>query len=136
MPSVELPSQVRAQWPWAPRFATVNGWRMHYIDEGVGDPVVLLHGNPTWGFLYRDFVEPLVRAGRRVVIPDMVGFGFSEKPTREHAHSLDGHAANLRRPSSVGWTCDGSPWCATTGVAPSASAMRSATPRPCAPSSS
>ena len=44
MPSVELPSHVRAQWPWAPRFTTVNGWRMHYIDEGAGDPVVLLHG--------------------------------------------------------------------------------------------
>ncbi len=46
MPSVELPSHVRGQWPWAPRFTTVNGWRMHYIDEGAGNPVVLLHGNP------------------------------------------------------------------------------------------
>jgi pimeloyl-ACP methyl ester carboxylesterase len=95
MMSAELPPEVLARWPWRPRFTTVNGWRMHYVDEGAGDPVVLLHGNPTWGFLYRDFVEPLVRAGRRVVIPDMIGFGLSEKPTREHAHSLDGHAANL-----------------------------------------
>ena len=58
-------------------------------------PVVLLHGNPTWGFLYRDFVTPLTEAGYRVIIPDMIGFGLSEKPTREHAHSLDGHIANL-----------------------------------------
>ena len=47
-----LPDAVRAQWPYRPRFARVNGWRMHYVDEGAGDPVVLLHGNPTWGFLY------------------------------------------------------------------------------------
>jgi haloalkane dehalogenase len=90
-----LPAIIREQWPWRPRFARVNGWRMHYIDEGTGTPVVLLHGNPTWGFLYRDFVEPLTRAGHRVVIPDMIGFGLSEKPTREDAHSLDGHIANL-----------------------------------------
>src|SRR5439155_16475466 len=91
----DLPDAIRAQWPYRPHFARVNGWRMHYVDEGAGDPVVLLHGNPTWGFLYRDFVAPLTRAGRRVIIPDMIGFGFSEKPTREGAHSLDGHIANL-----------------------------------------
>ena len=68
---------------------------MHYVDEGSGDPVVLLHGNPTWGFLYRDFVAPLVDAGYRVIVPDMIGFGLSEKPVNEHAHSLDGHTANL-----------------------------------------
>jgi haloalkane dehalogenase len=90
-----LPASIRKQWPWRPRFARVNGWRMHYVDEGTGNPVVLLHGNPTWGFLYRDFVEPLTRAGYRVVIPDMIGFGLSEKPSREEAHSLDGHIANL-----------------------------------------
>ena len=73
----------------------VNGWRMHYVDEGAGDPVVLLHGNPTWGFLYRDFVAPLTAAGYRVIIPDMIGFGRSEQPAREQAHSLDGHIANL-----------------------------------------
>jgi pimeloyl-ACP methyl ester carboxylesterase len=90
-----LPEHIRAQWPYRPRYARVNGWRMHYVDEGTGDPVVLLHGNPTWGFLYRDFVGPLTRAGYRVIIPDLIGFGLSEKPTREDAHSLDGHIANL-----------------------------------------
>jgi pimeloyl-ACP methyl ester carboxylesterase len=94
-PSSVLPDGVRADWRHEPHFARVNGWRMHYVDEGRGDPVVLLHGNPTWGFLYRDFVTPLTEAGYRVVIPDMIGFGLSEKPIREHAHSLDGHIANL-----------------------------------------
>ena len=96
MPGIDLlPDIIRRQWPFQPRFARANGWRMHYVDEGSGDPVVLLHGNPTWGFLYRDFVAPLTAAGYRVVIPDMIGFGLSEKPAREQAHSLDGHIANL-----------------------------------------
>jgi haloalkane dehalogenase len=68
---------------------------MHYVDEGAGDPILLLHGNPTWGFLYRDVIPPLVNAGHRVIVPDMIGFGLSEKPIREQAHSLDGHIANL-----------------------------------------
>src|SRR6202166_1396598 len=91
----DLPDAVRSLWPYRPNFASVNGWRMHYIDEGEGDPVVLLHGNPTWGFLYRDFIGPLVKSGRRVIVPDMIGFGLSEKPVREQAHTLDGHSANL-----------------------------------------
>jgi pimeloyl-ACP methyl ester carboxylesterase len=91
----ELPPFIRDQWPYAPRFAQVNGWRMHYIDEGQGDPVVLLHGNPTWGFLYRDVIGPIVASGRRVIVPDMIGFGLSEKPAREYAHTLDGHSADL-----------------------------------------
>jgi pimeloyl-ACP methyl ester carboxylesterase len=68
---------------------------MHYVDEGEGDPVVLLHGNPTWGFLYRDVIGPIVQSGRRVIVPDMIGFGLSEKPAREYAHTLDGHSADL-----------------------------------------
>jgi pimeloyl-ACP methyl ester carboxylesterase len=75
------------QWPYEPKFKRVNGWRMHYVDEGAGEPVVLLHGNPAWGFLYRKFIKPLTAAGRRVIIPDMVGFGCpkslsASKPTR------------------------------------------------------
>jgi pimeloyl-ACP methyl ester carboxylesterase len=85
----------RDKWPFAARYARVNGRRMHYVDEGVGDPILLLHGNPTWGFLYRDVIPPLVNAGHRVIVPDMIGFGLSEKPAREQAHSLDGHIANL-----------------------------------------
>ena len=70
---------------------------MAYIDEGAPEarPVLLLSGNPTWGFLYRDIIGPLVKSGRRVIVPDMIGFGLSEKPVREQAHTLDGHSANL-----------------------------------------
>ncbi len=93
--SAATDTELRRKWPYAARHAQVNGWRMHYVDEGIGDPVLLLHGNPTWGFLYRDVIGPLVQSGRRVIVPDMIGFGRSEKPTREAAHSLDGHIANL-----------------------------------------
>jgi pimeloyl-ACP methyl ester carboxylesterase len=94
-PDSALPAAFRAQWHYLPHYTDVNGWRMHYVDEGEGDAVVLLHGNPTWGFLYRDMIGPLVNSGRRIIVPDMIGFGLSEKPVREQAHSLDGHIANL-----------------------------------------
>jgi pimeloyl-ACP methyl ester carboxylesterase len=96
-----LPAALRGLWPYVPRFANVNGWRM----QGEGDPVVLLHGNPTWGFLYRDIIGPLVKSGRRVIVPDMIGFGLSEKPIREQAHTLDGHTANLTARSCGNSTC-------------------------------
>ena len=64
--------------------------RMHYIDEGDADaPIVLMvHGNPTWSFLYRNMIDPVVAAGYRVIVPDMIGFGRSDKPTRRSAYSL------------------------------------------------
>jgi hypothetical protein len=75
----------------------VNGPRMHYVDEGPADapPVLLLHGNPAWGFLSRDVVAALLDAGPRVVVPDQIGFGLSEKPYAHGVHTLDNHTANL-----------------------------------------
>lgn len=84
-------------WPYAPRwFQTADG-RLHYIDEGPpeGRPVVLLHGNPTWGFLYRSFVGPLTDAGYRVIVPDCLGFGRSEKPPRPDLYRIAAHARRL-----------------------------------------
>src|ERR1700747_2581362 len=83
------------QWPKEPKFKRANGGRIHYVAEGLGHPAVLRHGTPAWGFLYRKFIKPLTAAGRRVIVPDMVGFGLSEKPVREQAHTLDGHISNL-----------------------------------------
>jgi haloalkane dehalogenase len=69
-------------WPYQPHWFTSPDGRMHYIDEGPreGRPVVLVHGNPTWGFVYRNFVGPLAAAGHRVIVPDHLGFGRSDKP--------------------------------------------------------
>jgi haloalkane dehalogenase len=93
--TISPPAQLAEKWPYRPRFKKVNGWRMHYIDEGEGDPILLLHGNPTWGYLWRKVIVPLIAAGHRVIVPDQIGFGYSEKPTSEYAHTLDGHSANL-----------------------------------------
>jgi haloalkane dehalogenase len=93
----DLGAHVARRYPYQSKFANVNGWRMHYIDEGPREapPVLLLHGNPTWGYLWRDTVTPLLHAGYRVVVPDQIGFGLSEHPHAAGAHSLDNHAANL-----------------------------------------
>lgn len=97
MSELELPDEVRARYPYRPRFVSVNGWRMHYIDEGPADapPILLLHGNPTWGYLWRDVIPPLLAAKFRVVVPDQIGFGLSEKPHDHAVHTLDNHTANL-----------------------------------------
>jgi pimeloyl-ACP methyl ester carboxylesterase len=81
-------------WPYEPRWFESPHGRMHYIDEGPGDgrPVVMLHGNPTWGYLYRNFVPPLVEAGYRTIVPDHLGFGRSEKPDHPELYTIHRHA--------------------------------------------
>jgi pimeloyl-ACP methyl ester carboxylesterase len=93
----ELPHDAAVHYPYRSRFVDTNGWRMHYVDEGPPDapPVLLLHGNPTWGYLWRETVKPLLEAGYRVVVPDQIGFGLSEKPHQRGVHTLDNHAANV-----------------------------------------
>jgi haloalkane dehalogenase len=70
---------------------------MHYVDEGPSDgrPVVLLHGNPTWGYLYRHFIGPLSQAGHRAIVRDHLGFGRSDKPDRPELYTIARHAARL-----------------------------------------
>ena len=72
---------------------------MHYLDEGPADgPVVLLlHGNPAWSYVVRDLVEPLTAAGFRVVAPDLIGFGKSDKPARRSVHTYDNQVAWVTR---------------------------------------
>jgi haloalkane dehalogenase len=74
-----------------PRYADVDGLRLHYVDEGAGRPVVCFHGEPTWAYLYRKVAQPLLDAGERVVAVDMPGFGRSDKPTDRRWYSYDGH---------------------------------------------
>ena len=78
-----------------PNYAEVDGLRMHYLDEGSGDPVVCFHGEPTWAYLYRKMLLPLVDAGHRVVCPDYAGFGRSDKPTDQGWYSYDGHVEHV-----------------------------------------
>jgi haloalkane dehalogenase len=65
--------------------------RMHYIDEGSGPVILLLHGEPSWCFLYRKMIPPIVAAGYRAVAPDLVGFGRSDKPAEKSDYSFQRH---------------------------------------------
>ena len=80
-----------------PRYADVDGLRMHYVDEGSGAPVVCFHGEPTWAFLYRKVARPLLDAGHRFVAVDMPGFGRSDKPTDRRWYSYDRHVEHVAR---------------------------------------
>ena len=86
-------------YPWTPSYAeTSDGLRTAYLDEGPPDAPValLLHGEPSWSYLYRTLIPVLLDAGLRVVAPDLVGFGRSDKPTRESDYSYAGHVEWLR----------------------------------------
>lgn len=79
-----------------PHYTTVgNNLRVHYVEEGPSDGhvIVLLHGEPTWSYLYRDMIPVLADAGFRVIAPDLVGFGRSDKPRDRSAHTYAQHVA-------------------------------------------
>ena len=79
--------------PYAPRYTEIGGLRIAHVDEGPRDaaPVLLMHGEPAWSFLYRKMIPPLVAAGHRVVAPDLVGCGRSDKPARRSDYSYLRH---------------------------------------------
>ena len=83
------------EWPYAPRYAQVDGLRMAYIDEGPADAptLLLLHGEPTWGYLYRRMIPVLLAGGYRVVAPDLIGFGRSDKPIDRATYTYAQHVA-------------------------------------------
>ena len=92
---VDLPD-----WPYAPNYIEIaGGLRVHYVDEGPRDeqPVLMLHGEPTWAYLYRHMIGPAVDAGFRVVAPDLIGFGRSDKPLDRAAYSYAAQVAWMRQ---------------------------------------
>jgi haloalkane dehalogenase len=78
-------------YPFAPHYVDVGGVRMHYVDEGAGIPVLLLHGEPSWSYLYRKMIPLIAGAGLRAVAPDLVGFGRSDKPAAREDYSYQRH---------------------------------------------
>jgi haloalkane dehalogenase len=81
--------------PYVAQYIRVEGLRMAYVEHGRGELILLLHGEPTWGFLYRHMIPPLAEVGR-VIVPDLIGFGRSDKPRAERAYSYLAH---------VRWLC-------------------------------
>jgi haloalkane dehalogenase len=84
------------EYGFPPRYVTVDDLRIHYVEAGPpgGAPVLMLHGEPSWSFLYRQVIAPVAAAGYRVIAPDLVGFGRSDKPARREDHTYARH---------VGW---------------------------------
>ncbi len=83
--------------PWEPKYAqTSDDLRMAYLDEGSGPVVLLLHGEPSWSYLYRTMIPVLVEAGYRVIAPDLIGFGRSDKPTQMEDYTYARHMEWLR----------------------------------------
>ena len=81
---------IEREYPFPSRFLRSSRGRMHYVDVGEGSPILCVHGNPTWSFLYRNFVKGLSDA-HRVVAVDLIGFGLSEKPPDPDAYTIEGH---------------------------------------------
>jgi haloalkane dehalogenase len=84
---------------FTPHYVEVDGLRMHYVDEGErsAQPVLLLHGEPSWSYLYRHMIPPLAASGLRVIAPDLVGFGKSDKPAKKSDYSYAGHVNWMRQ---------------------------------------
>ena len=78
--------------PYTPKYCEVSeGLQMHYIAEGEGPEVLLLHGEPSWAYLYRKMIPGLVAAGLRVIVPDLIGFGKSDKPSEQSDYTYAKH---------------------------------------------
>ena len=87
-------------YPFAPHYHELApGLRLHYVDEGPRDakPVLMLHGEPSWSYLYRFMIPPVAAAGMRVLAPDLIGFGKSDKPTESTDYSFSGQVAWIRQ---------------------------------------
>lgn len=89
-----------ADWPYAPQYSEIvdadgTRLRLHYVDEGPRDaaPVLLMHGEPSWAYLYRKIIAGLVARGRRVIAPDLIGFGRSDKPAKRTDYTYERHVA-------------------------------------------
>lgn len=82
-------------WPYQPRWFDSDAGRLHYVDEGPRDgrPIVMVHGNPTWAYLYRRFIKAVTAAGYRAIVMDHLGFGRSDKPDEKQLYQIPRHAA-------------------------------------------
>jgi len=80
-------------YPFEPNYIESLGYRVHYIDEGPkdGEVILLMHGQPSWSYLYRHMIPPLAENGYRVIVPDLVGFGKSDKPLEQSDHTYQMH---------------------------------------------
>ena len=100
LPPPAMPGWLSELVPFDRYMVDVGGWRMHVMESGSGFPVVMLHGNPTWGFLYRKIACKLIGEPLRVIMPDLIGLGFSDKPRAGHLHTMENHSFGCARCST------------------------------------
>ena len=94
LPAPELPNWLDQQLPFQRYMVEVgDGLRMHVMEQGEGTPVLLFHGNPTWGYLYRRVAAELSGEPYRLIMPDLIGLGFSDRPPNRSDHTLENHAS-------------------------------------------
>lgn len=93
LPAPSLPDWLDSQLPFQRYLVEVSpGLRMHVMEQGEGRPVLLFHGNPTWGYLYRKVAEQLAGESYRLIMPDLIGLGLSDRPTLASDHTLSNHS--------------------------------------------
>ena len=95
--AASLPDWLHDEFPFRRRLFRGGRWAMHFVDQGEGPVVLMQHGNPTWSFLWRKAIRLLVDKKVRVIAPDMIGLGLSDKPREIGLHSLRFHALNVSR---------------------------------------
>jgi pimeloyl-ACP methyl ester carboxylesterase len=95
LPPPPLPGFIARALPFERSLVEVGPLRLHVMEAGAGPAAVLLHGNPTWGFLWRKVAAPLAAAGLRVVMPDLAGLGLSDKPRDASFHTVENHARTV-----------------------------------------
>ncbi len=96
--AVRTPDQLLAnlpQFPFKPKYRKFQGLRLAHVDEGKGPPVLFIHGEPTWSFLWRKVIQPVREAGYRCIAPDLPGFGRSDKPIDLEWYSYDRHTDSV-----------------------------------------
>ena len=102
LPGVHRTSDARFEnldaYPWQPNYMYIDGLRVHYLDEGQGPAgvMLLLHGEPSWSFLYRNMIPTFLESGYRIIAPDMIGFGKSDKVIDLEWYTVDSHVAILQ----------------------------------------
>lgn len=117
-----IPAWLEEQLPFRRSFVEIDGHRMHVMEQGEGRPVLMVHGNPTWGFLWRKVAAELVDEPLRLVMPDLLGLGLSDKPSDPAVHTLDGHigrmSALIQQLDLHGVVAVGQDWGGPIGIAP------------------
>ncbi len=92
---MKIPNELKKEYPFESHFLNISGNNLHYVDEGEGDVFLMLHGNPTWSFFYRNLIKHFSQ-NHRVIAPDHIGCGLSDKP-QDYNYTLENHISNIEK---------------------------------------